>query len=442
MAINNNNVMSYLTLMLLVVALCALIFPTDTQATSSSSLNEKYGKCESEFWYKNLSHFKKSLKLKCLKENHHQRHKHYRRPHKCNHNNKKVLLSKWEKFSDCRCESALIEMKDSKVSGCYQVARFNKATGEFLGQLSIFKKKSYKHHFNVAIKFSHDLKLLNHHGNLHKSKEGYYLLKKISKSHKDDVLIERYFIHGKISKKESMNKVSLNRITPSHFLLIDDNEKSRKVQTLPKDKVAIIPFSKFLLTDNVDNLEKSPNNSSPSQQTPPETQQEPKNSSEITTPAPNDPQGTTQSPSPNDLPGTAAQPPSPPTNNGYGSQNNYGNNNGDTSSSDTTSNTNNNDVVPNSNTLNTEKVNPSVASPNQQEQNQKQQQQQQQEGSNQAYTGGIVFGCIVAVGAAFVGYNTYERVKWRRHYRRRQAVQQQNASLANVPDYNGYGRAY
>jgi hypothetical protein len=54
-----------------------------------------------------------------------------------------------------------------------------------------------------------------------------------------------------------------------------------------------------------------------------------------------------------------------------------------------------------------------------------------------------VFGVIIAIGGLFIGCNTYERLRWRRQYRRRQAAAAQlNSSLANVPDYNGYGRAY
>nr|CAG8553883.1 10031_t:CDS:10 [Entrophospora candida] len=47
----------------------------------------------------------------------------------------------------------------------------------------------------------------------------------------------------------------------------------------------------------------------------------------------------------------------------------------------------------------------------------------------------IVFAVVVAVGAAFVGYTTYERRRYRNQFNRRQNMQQQNPSLAAVPDF-------
>ncbi|GET56968.1 hypothetical protein GLOIN_2v1684031 [Rhizophagus irregularis DAOM 181602=DAOM 197198] len=139
------NVMNYLTLILLVLALCAS-FPTNTQATNS--LSEKFSKCEKEFWFKNLSHYKQSLKSKCLKEKkHHQNEKRHRQKHTCHNNkslDKKIILKKWKEFSNCRCESAIQELKDTKetkVLTCYQIAKFNKVSGKFIGRLLSFKKE-------------------------------------------------------------------------------------------------------------------------------------------------------------------------------------------------------------------------------------------------------------------------------------------------------------
>jgi len=72
------NVITNLKVILLILALCALIFISNTQATT-----ELYNKCEKNFWYKDLKDFKKSIKSECLKENHHHEKRH-RQYHICN----------------------------------------------------------------------------------------------------------------------------------------------------------------------------------------------------------------------------------------------------------------------------------------------------------------------------------------------------------------------
>ncbi|RGB36552.1 hypothetical protein C1646_697131 [Rhizophagus diaphanus] len=434
------NVMNYLTLILLVLALCAS-FPTNTQATNS--LSEKFSKCEKEFWFKNLSHYKQSLKSKCLKEKkHHQNEKRHRQKHTCHNNkslDKKLIITKWKEFSNCRCESAIQELndtKETKVLTCYQIAKFNKVSGKFIGQLTVFKKNSDKHDYDVAVEFS-NVKLLN-------NKEGYYRSKKSNQICKDQYTIETYFIKGEISKKESMNKISLNRISPSSIKLIDkDNEKSI---TLPNGSQVSIPFPKFGLNDDKDNnIEKPPENN-------PEDSKDPKKSPEA---PPVDPAGPSLPTKPSDPSSNKPEKPENQPSESYPSPSaspgdntntpGYNTNTPDDStdtpdgSTDTSGgNTENQNSTPadDDSSVNTIAGPPakSVTSSNQEASVNTQ---------GAPFTGLLVFGVIVSVGAAFVGYNTYERIKWRRHFRRGQAAAAQlNPSLANVPDYNGYGRAY
>jgi len=440
--------MNNLTLILLVLALCAL-FPTNTQATNS--LSEKFSKCEKDFWFKNLSHYKQSLKSKCLKEkHHHKKEKRHRQHHLCNkshHHDKKVILSKWNKFSNCRCESALEELKDikeSKVLTCYQIAKFNKVTGKFIGQLTVYKKKSDNHKYDVAVKFS-DIKLLNNNkDNWSKTKGGYYRSKQSTEICNDEYSIETHIIRGKISKKESMNKVSLNRISPLDIKLFDkDSEKSI---TLSKDQQVSIPFPNFVLNDE-NKLEPNPKDS--------KNPQDPKKSPSADNPTSPSPDNQVKPPSPNNQvnpnPPSDSNPPSglnPPSGSNPSDSNPSDSNPPTTPSSPTENgpqddtgaspdkvensdaNSSGTSTASNSNT----KSPSNVASSNQEATVQQ---------SNGAFVGIAVFSVIIAVGAAFVGYNTYERIKWRRHFRRGQAAAAQlNPSLANVPDYNGYGRAY
>ncbi|PKK77181.1 hypothetical protein RhiirC2_732563 [Rhizophagus irregularis] len=429
------NVMNYLTLILLVLALCAS-FPTNTQATNS--LSEKFSKCEKEFWFKNLSHYKQSLKSKCLKEKkHHQNEKRHRQKHTCHNNkslDKKIILKKWKEFSNCRCESAIQELKDTKetkVLTCYQIAKCNKVSGKFIGQLTVFKKKSDKHDYDVAVEFS-NVKLLN-------NKEGYYRSKKSNQICKDQYTIETYFIKGEISKKESMNKISLNRISPSSIKIIDkDNEKTI---TLPNGVQVSIPFPKFGLNDDKDNnIEKPPEKN-------PKDSKDPKKSPEA---PPVDPAGPPPPTKPSD--NKPEKPPASPGDNtntpgyntpGYNTPGDSTNTPDDsTNTPDDTDTSGGNTKNQNSTPADDDSSVNTIAGPTT-----KSVTSSNQEASvnpqGAPFTGLLVFGVIVSVGAAFVGYNTYERIKWRRHFRRGQAAAAQlNPSLANVPDYNGYGRAY
>src|ERR1044072_3970669 len=101
-----NDTITNLTIILLAFLALGALFPTDVQATNS--LSEQSRECESKFWFKNLSHFNQSIKTKCLKENHHHKeHKEMKRhqSHACNNksHDKKALLRRWQKFSNCRC---------------------------------------------------------------------------------------------------------------------------------------------------------------------------------------------------------------------------------------------------------------------------------------------------------------------------------------------------
>ncbi|GES96759.1 hypothetical protein GLOIN_2v1684031 [Rhizophagus clarus] len=434
MVINN---MRNLTLILVVLALCAL-FSTNTEATNS--LSEKFSKCEKEFWFKSPSHYKKSFKSKCLKENHYKQYeKRHRQHHKCQNksHDKKFIQSKWQKFSTCRCEAALGELKnakDSKILTCYQIAKFNKVNGDFIGQLSIFKKKSDKHNYDVAIKFS-NIKLSDQKSKIHRSKKSV----QISDGH---YTVETHLIQGKISKNESMNKISLKRLSPSSIAIIDkDNKKSI---TLKDDQQVSIPFSKFILNDG-DNK----NNDENKQETNPKNSQDPKKSpaGPSSNNPPNDSNPSSGSPSsgsppsgspppdsgspPSDSPPTSGDyGSSPPTPGDYGSQNTSDNTDKVDPADPTSANA---ETSPDSQTGPTN----SITSSDQQSGVKK------DNGGGAAFSGLVIFSVIVSIGAAFVGYNTYERIKWRRHYRRGQdAAAQLNTSLANVPDYNGYGRAY
>jgi len=434
-------VISNLTLILLVLALCAL-FPTNIQATNS--LSEKFNKCEKDFWFKNLPHYKQSLKSKCLKEKHHQKEKRHRQHHLCNNksHDKKAILSKWNKFSNCRCESALEELKDkdSNILTCYQIAKYNKATGNFIGQLTVFKKNSDKHKYDLAVKFS-DIKL-NDEDRWSKTEGGYYRSKQSTEICNDKYSIETHLIRGKISKKESMNKISLNRISPLNIKFFD--RKSKESTTLSKDQQVLIPFPKFLLNDENNpetpkiNPEDSqdPNKSpapptSPAKQPSPDKQvnqpSDPTSPNSPTSPnAPNSPNSPPKDPnSPPKDPNSPPQDPNSPPENGPQADTN--------TTPGNTDNDNNSDQE--SSTAAASNPSPSTVASSNQEASVNQ--------SNGAFTGLAIFGVIVSLGVAFVGYNTYERLKWRRHFRRGQAAAAQlNPSLANVPDYNGYGRAY
>jgi hypothetical protein len=466
------NFMNNLIFVLLALALCAL-FPTNIQATNS--LSDKFSKCEKEFWFKDLSHYKQSLKSKCLKEKHHQKEKRHRQHHNCQNksNDKKLVLSKWKKFSNCRCDSALEDkdIKKSKVLTCYQVAKVNKVTGDFIGQLTIYKEKSDKHNYDVAVKFS-KVDILNNKGHWSKTKGGYHRSKKGIQTCRGQYTVETFFIHGKIPKSESMNKISLNRVSPSSIKIIDTNNE--KSINLTNEQQVVIPFPKFVLNEgnndkNENKLEKNPANpndsqnsgkspagSSPNEPSPnaPSPNAPSPNAPSPNAPSPNAPSPNAPSPNapssnaptpnaPSNTPSSNTPPskepakpsesdPTKPTlnspNSPSASDAQEASENTDDDDSDTS------DSSPKAISSPDAKSTNPVASSNQEATvNQK----------GGAFTGLAVFGVLVSIGAAFVGYNTYERIKWRRHYRRGQAAAAQlNPSLANVPDYNGYGRAY
>jgi len=385
------NGITHLTVILFVLALCAL-FPTDVQA-NNTSLSEQFCKCERKFWFKSLSQFKKSIKSKCLKDHRQKRMKRHQ-SRLCNNksHDRKELLAKWQKFSDCRCESAMGDFKEKGFFICYQTAQVNKVTGEFLGELSLYEKKGQPLKV-VGLKFPHEIKVLN--DDQWKKVQGFYHSKKGPRfiEKRDQFSIKKYYISGKISKSESMNKICSDKISPSKYLLIFGNGKSEIVKSLSKnEKVANIPFSGFI-HNNIKSII--------FQKVVP---QEEKDDDEKKKKIPADE---------NEIPPNSDQ--KTPTN---GNQ----------------PTTVNPDEVTNT-ALNT----PTSTTPVIQEANDK---------DNKVTSGkelvlrisGILFGGFCSVAAVFVAFNTYER----RRLRNRHSHFAPNSSLAKVPDYNSYngGRAY
>ncbi|CAI2187728.1 9222_t:CDS:1, partial [Funneliformis geosporum] len=224
---------------LLALALCALL-PTNTQATTS--LSEKYRECEKKFWFKNFSDFKKSQKSKCFKDkDQKEKKRHQHRLCKNEPYDKKEILLKWQKYSNCRCKSALNDLKGKEnYYVCYQIAQFNKASGEFLGELSVYKTGD--ENVDVALKFA-DPKIFD--GQWTEDDKGFFHSKKspqlVGKDGKFS--IEKYYISGKIPKNKSLNKITSDEISPTQLTV--GNDQSTSV-LLEKDQETIIPFSKFV----------------------------------------------------------------------------------------------------------------------------------------------------------------------------------------------------
>ncbi|CAG8658119.1 2123_t:CDS:2 [Funneliformis caledonium] len=394
---------------LLAFALCALL-PTNTQATSS--LSEKYRECESKFWYKSTLDFKKSQKSKY-------------EPY-----DKEEMLMKWQKYSNCRCKSALNELKGKEnYYVCYQIAQFNKASGEFIGELSVYKTGDEK--VDVGLKFS-DPKIVD--GQWTKDDEGYFHSKTSPKSVGKDgkFSIEKYYISGKIPKNKSLNKITSDEISPSKLNVGNDQQRV----FLKKDQEAIIPFSKFVdnglnfqtgenpddATDNGKNP-KNPDDATDNGKNPKnpddatDNGKNPKNPDDATDNGknPKDPDGAVDN-------GKNPKNPDGATDNGKNPKNPDGTVDGKNPTNGTNDTTNaETNTIPTSSAPESPKA--------------KQEEANELPGMKMTTSIGlIIFGSVAGAGIIVVLYSTYGRRKWREHYRRRQAA------FADSSNYSG-GRA-
>ncbi|CAG8605506.1 15611_t:CDS:2 [Funneliformis mosseae] len=414
---------------LLAFALCALL-PTNTQATSS--LSEKYRECESKFWYKSTLDFKKSQKSKY-------------EPY-----DKEEMLMKWQKYSNCRCKSALNELKGKEsYYVCYQIAQFNKASGEFIGELSVYKTGDEK--VDVGLKFS-DPKIVD--GQWTKDDEGYFHSKTSPKSVGKDgkFSIEKYYISGKIPKNKSLNKITSDEISPSKLNVGNDQQKR---VFLKKDQEAIIPFSKFV--DNGLNFQtgENPDDATDNGKNPKDPDgavdsgKNPKNPDGATDNGknpknPEDEANNGKNPkNPDDATDNGKNPKNPdgtvdgknPTNGNDGKEPVDASPISTPKSPVQISTPNNIDAEKGTNDTTNAETNtiPTSSAP----ESPKAKQEEANELSGMKMTtsiGLIIFGSVAGAGIIVVLYSTYGRRKWREHYRRRQAA------FADSSNYSG-GRA-
>ncbi|CAJ0631002.1 9895_t:CDS:2 [Entrophospora sp. SA101] len=447
----------------------------------------KIDQCEKKFWWKNRKTFQKDLENLCMKQQHDRHDKYKKRFHKgkdCdkseswnlkNWTNKKntwenldqrkckslndkgrwkksqkLLWKQFQKLSDCKCSAPNYKVTNpAGISVCYQIASLNKASGGFIGSFTVFRSLKYDELKGkpalIAIKYDEDIKVKI--GRSNKNDDGFFNLKplftfKVKGSGGNIILVSKAFIEGQLPSKKSMNKICIDDISPVKYKVkVKVGKDTKKVFGLKLGSdVKNIPISKFIPSkpyspyliepspiNNPDKKKEQPTTTTQSQDQPTETSQSPDpNQSAPTNTVPNqlaptnDPnQQAPTNPAPADTAPTDAAPINDPNA------------------------TNSPDPTPANQNSNQQDANSSSASQTAQVANA----DSTAAAANDSVPGSsistppiglIVFAVVVAVGAAFVGYTTYERRRYRNQFNRRQNRQQQNPSLAAVPDF---GRA-
>ncbi|CAG8796803.1 25368_t:CDS:1, partial [Dentiscutata erythropus] len=237
--------------LILLVILCVQYLPVSI-ATSKfqpkNSISEsnllslnRLKKCESS-WWSNRKNIQKWSNRKnwCTSDSE------YHSSRKSN----KEIWSNWEKFSQCRCESLNWDIKNpAGIFVCYQIAWFNKFTGKFVGELSVYKlsskNKCKDESSHVAFKFSEFNVNIHKMSRLKHDSSGFYhgISPRFSWK-KDDMTIHKFYVHGKISKSELINKkILIDILSPSEYKVIIGLKEYELKKNLD---VANLLFSNYL----------------------------------------------------------------------------------------------------------------------------------------------------------------------------------------------------
>ncbi|RIB26456.1 hypothetical protein C2G38_2030181 [Gigaspora rosea] len=374
--------------------------------SNSLSLN-RFKKCESSWWNnrKNLQKWSKGRKW-CRNDSEYY----------SSRKSGKEIWSNWEKYSECRCEALDWDIRNpAGIFVCYQIAWFNKVTGKFVGELSVFQLSSrnkYKEErSHVAFKFDFKVKV-HKKSHLKRDSSGYYhgISPKFSRK-QDESIIQKFYVHGKISKNELIDeKILIDLLSPSKYKVIVGSKLEFKFM---KNHDAVnIPFSNYLpnnpfyhVVDNCqpypskgDKGNTMPNDDTPSKDNPKDT---PSKNNPNDTPTPNPdveatPINTGSSATPVNSPADSS-PDSSPNSSSNTSQNTINSADQDSSSSSTPS------PLPG-------------------------------ESLGVVPIGLGIFGAIIIIAIIFVLYSRYQNGKWTKRYRRRQAVRSEN--LVNAPGFN------
>ncbi|CAG8465025.1 5858_t:CDS:1 [Cetraspora pellucida] len=446
-----------LYVLVLLVALCSQYLPVSI-ATSKYQLknsilrSKKLGlnglkKCE-PFWWNNQKSYQKWTEREEWCTNDSEYHS----------SRKSKIWSNWKKFAQCQCESFHWDIRNpAGILVCYQIAWFNKITGRFVGELTVFKLDSMNKYkgksSHVAFKFSEcNVKVSKKRSHLKLDSSGfYYVTVPTFAWKKNGMKIQKFYVHGEISKNELMNKkISAKMLSPSRFkVIIDlkfefDLENNYDAANLPlPNYLPNKPFSPFvggcssypgmdykkhksgtrttILPDNPTKPTDIPNKDTPiatSQPTDisntPTTTQTPTSTTTQTTtqtptqtptPTPTSVSNPSTDPNPKDVAATITSDPSPKP----------------------TTNITNIDSPDSSLDSSPKPVNAAdqIASTN-----------TPLPGSTLGVVpiGLSIFGVIILIGAAFILYSRYRNRKWKRQYRRRQALR--NETLATAPGFN------
>ncbi|CAG8538817.1 19044_t:CDS:2 [Racocetra persica] len=321
------------------------------------------------------------------------------------------IWSNWVNFAQCRCESFNWDIKNpAGIYVCYQISWFNKITGKFVGELTVFKldsmNKYKKKPSHVAFKFSeHNIKILKR-SRLKLDSSGFYHVATlpIFSRKQNGLIIQKFYVHGEIPTNELMNKkMSEKMLSPSEFKVIVDLKLEFELKN--NYDAANMPFPKYLphkpFSPVLGGCSSYPVKDCKMHKT-------------RTTTLPNDPTKPTDIPSkntpvpksppdPKDAAATTTSPKQPsPTN---------------------ITNINAPDSLPNSSSIPVNSADQSASST-------------PLPGSSLGVLpiGLSIFGVIILIGAAFVVYSRYRNSKWKRQYRRRQALR--NETLASAPGFN------
>lgn len=484
---------SFLILIVISLELCTFFIST---AFASKTLTghelAKINQCEKKFWWKNRKKFQKDFENRCMKQQHDRHDKYKKRFHKnkeCDKSepwnlkswtnkkntwenrdqrkckslkdkgrwkkSQKLLWEQFQKLSDCKCSAPNYKVTNpAGISICYQIASLNKASGSFIGSFTIFRSVKYDELKGkpalIAAKYDEDIKVKVDGSN--KDDYGFFNLKplftfKVKGSDGNIILVSKAFIEGNLPSKKSMNKICIDDISPVKYKVkVKVDKDTKKVFGLKlSSDVKNIPLSKFIPSKPYSPYLIEPPNNNPGKNKEQPTTTITQTQDQSTTPSQNQDQPTTisQSPDPNQPTPTDPAPADPaptdpapadpaPTDPALTNNPNAINNPNqpDPTPANQNSNQGVNSISPSSNppapVTNADSTAAAANEP--------------VPGSSISTPpiGLIVFAVVVAVGAAFVGYTTYERRRYRNQFNRRQNMQQQNPSLAAVPDF---GRA-
>lgn len=427
--------------------------------SKSLSLN-RFKKCESSWWNnrKSLQKWSKGREW-CINDS----------KYHSSRNSGKEIWSNWENYSQCRCESLDWDIRNpAGIFVCYQIAWFNKVTGKFVGELSVYQLSSrnkYKEErSHVAFKFS-DFKVKVHKkSHLKRDSSGYYhgISPKFARK-QDESIIQKFYVHGKISKNELIHeKILVDLLSPSEYKVIVG---SKEFKFMKNHDAVNLPFSNYLPNNPfypvVDNCPPYPPkggkgntmpNDTPSKNNDTSNKDNPNNTpskdNPVATPTDIPGGGTPSGTSPSDNTSAANPtnpnevPSKPPTNTNpdivapnpdveatpspvvpinTGSSSTPVNSPADSSSDSST----NSSSKTSQNTVNSADQDSSTPSSS-----------SSLPGASLGVVpiGLAIFGAIIIIAIIFVLYSRYQSGKWTKKYRRRQAVRSEN--LANAPGFN------